>query len=56
MSGTGASDFIDILMLPMNENRKESRFTHEKEDAVPGYYRVLLQDDSINAELTATGV
>ena len=32
------------------------RFTHEKEDAVPGYYRVLLQDDSINAELTATGV
>ena len=55
MSGTGASDFIDILMLPMNENRKGSRFTHEKEDAVPGYYRVLLQDDSINAELTATG-
>ena len=55
LSGTGASDFIDILMLPMNENRKESRFTHEKEDAVPGYYRVLLQDDSINAELTATG-
>ena len=54
LSGTGASDFIDILMLPMNENRKESRFTHEKEDAVPGYYRVLLQDDSINAELTAT--
>lgn len=54
LSGTGASDFIDILMLPMTDRRTESRFTHEKEQAVPGYYRVLLQDDSINAELTAT--
>lgn len=54
LSGTGASDLIDILMLPLNERRTESRFSHRKEQAVPGYYRVLLQDDSINAELTAT--
>lgn len=54
LSGTGASDLIDILLLPMSEERKESRFTHEKEGAVPGYYQVLLQDDSINVELTAT--
>ncbi len=54
LSGTGASDFIDILMLPMNEVRKESRFSHEKELAEPGFYGVLLQEDSIKAELTAT--
>lgn len=54
LSGTGASDLIDILMLPVAEERLESRFSHEKEEAVPGYYRVLLQDDSIQAELTAT--
>lgn len=54
LSGTGASDLIDILMLPMAENRQESRFSHDKEEAVPGYYSVLLQDDSIRAELTAT--
>lgn len=54
LSGTGASDLIDILLLPMSEERKESKFSHEKEDAVPGYYQVLLQDDSINVELTAT--
>ena len=27
---------------------------HEQESARPGYYQVLLQDDSINVELTAT--
>ena len=31
-----------------------SRFSHEQESAWPGYYQVLLQDDSINVELTAT--
>lgn len=54
LSGTGASDLIDILLLPMTEERKESRFSHDKEEAVPGYYSVLLQDDNIKAELTAT--
>lgn len=54
LSGTGAADLIDILMLPMNDERKESRFSHAKESAKPGYYEVLLQDDSIRAELTAT--
>ena len=29
-------------------------FSHEQESARPGYYQVLLQDDSINVELTAT--
>lgn len=54
LSGTGAADLIDILMLPMSENRRETSFSHEKEEAVPGYYSVLLQDDNIFAELTAT--
>ena len=54
LSGTGASDLIDILMLPIQDWRTESRFSHAKEEAEAGYYRVLLQDDSIQAELTAT--
>ena len=31
-----------------------SRFTHEKENASPGYYNVFLDDYKINVELTAT--
>lgn len=54
LSGTGASDLIDILVLPMTTERKMSRFSHKCEAASPGYYEVLLQDDSIKAELTAT--
>lgn len=54
LSGTGASDLIDILMLPVTELRRSSAFTHEEEEAEPGYYRVRLTDNDIVAELTAT--
>lgn len=67
LSGTGIGDYGDILFMPVvgekpliagtAENPDEgyrSRFSHEKESARPGYYQVLLQDDSINVELTAT--
>ena len=54
LSGTGASDLIDILMLPIQDWRTNARFSHEKEKAEPGYYAVLLQDDSIDVELTVT--
>lgn len=54
LSGTGASDLIDILLLPVTELRRSSTFTHEEEDAEPGYYRVRLKDNDIIAELTAT--
>lgn len=54
LSGTGASDLIDLLLLPTSDGRTSSAFSHETEKAHPGYYHVLLTDEGINAELTAT--
>lgn len=67
LSGTGIGDYGDILFMPVvgekplaagtHEKPDEgyrSRFSHEQESARPGYYQVLLKDDSINVELTAT--
>lgn len=54
LSGTGASDLIDISVMPTSSGRTSSAFTHEDEKASPGYYQVLLKDENINAELTAT--
>lgn len=54
LSGTGASDFIDILMFPTQSGRRQSSFTHEQESARPGYYQVALADEGIQAELTAS--
>ena len=67
LSGTGIGDYGDILFMPVvgekpliagtAENPDEgyrSRFSHEQESARPGYYQVLLQDDSTSAVDTAT--
>jgi predicted alpha-1,2-mannosidase len=64
LSGTGAGDLYDILLTPVNSkavkttpengNRPYSLFSHNQEQAEPGYYQVYLQDYGINAELTAT--
>lgn len=67
LSGTGIGDYGDILFMPVvgekplvagtTENSDagyRSRFSHEQESARPGYYQILLKDDSINVELTAT--
>lgn len=67
LSGTGIGDYGDILFMPIvgekplvagsSENPDSgyrSRFSHEQESGRPGYYRVLLQDDSIQVELTTT--
>lgn len=64
LSGTGVGDYADILMLPMSGNSSEektdstgrygSHFSHEKEFAKPGYYRVFLDDYAVEAELTTT--
>lgn len=60
LSGTGCSDYGDILLMPMNgepsANNKVygSLFSHQNEKASPGYYSVKLDDDNILAELTAT--
>lgn len=64
LTGTGAGDLYDILVMPTNskffkkikENNFKpfSRFSHEKEFASPGYYSVDLLDYDIKAELTTT--
>lgn len=64
LTGTGAGDLYDILVMPTNsrftEKIKEnnfkpfSKFSHDKEESSPGYYSVDLLDYGIKAELTAT--
>lgn len=60
LSGTGVSDYGDILVMPMNgipspDNKVYgSMFDHKNEKASAGYYSVVLSDDNINVELTAT--
>ncbi len=67
LSGTGASDMLDFLLMPgtgpaktvpgSRQNPGEgyrSRFSHEDEIAEPGYYSVILRDYDIRAELSAT--
>jgi predicted alpha-1,2-mannosidase len=67
LSGTGISDLGDFLFMPFSgtpkvvpgspENPDEgyrSRFKHENEKALPGFYSVFLDDYDIQAELTAT--
>jgi putative alpha-1,2-mannosidase len=66
LSGTGVGDYGDILFMPfVGEDKFEpgtkqnpdegyrSRFKHENEKAVPGYYSVFLDDYDINVELAA---
>ncbi len=64
LTGTGAGDLYDILVMPTNSKFSEriqannykpfSHFDHENEGASPGYYWVDLSDYGIKAEMTAT--
>ena len=67
LSGTGAADMLDILLMPGTGEAKmvpgsrehpeegyRSRFSHQDESATPGYYSVFLKDYKVRAELTAT--
>ena len=65
LSGTGAGDMYDLLIMPINSRftesltpdgdyRPYSKFTHERETASPGYYKVDLLSSGITAELTTT--
>lgn len=67
LSGTGIGDYGDIMLMPTVNNSQKvkgesanpdggfrSHFSKENEIAHPGYYRVLLDDDDILVELTAT--
>jgi len=60
-SGTGHSDLGDFLVMPAivddgagPDTGYHSSFSHGPEHAEPGYYRVLLEDPMILAELTAS--
>lgn len=64
LSGTGVSDYGDILLMPTNKanlhngaDGKEgykSKFSHDKEIATPGFYKVHLDDTNIDVELTVS--
>ncbi len=66
-SGTGHSDLGDFLIMPSvgrlqlnpgvatdSKNGYRSAYNHNTEVAEPNYYKVLLEDDNVLAELTAT--
>lgn len=67
LSGTGASDMGDILLMPQTGTPRfeagpaddpgsgyRSRFDRATEKASPGYYSVVLSDYDIRVEITAT--
>ncbi|BEE18235.1 alpha-1 2-mannosidase [Aeromonas enteropelogenes] len=63
LSGAGATDLNDILVMPINSrsdykiekggNLEASRYRHKDQQATAGYYKVDLLDYGIKAELTA---
>lgn len=66
-NGIGHSDLGDILIMPTTgklklnpgtaespESGYRSRFSHDTEKSVPGYYEVMLDDYQVKAQLTAT--
>jgi predicted alpha-1,2-mannosidase len=67
LSGTGVGDLLDVLVVPASgpvrltpgslaepQTGYRSRFDHADERASPGYYRVLLKDSEVEAEITTT--
>lgn len=67
LSGTGISDYGDVLLMPTSgklhfdngykgnlDEGYGSRFSHEHEFASPGFYSVKLEDYDIDVALTVT--
>lgn len=65
LSGVGVPDYCDLLIVPQNGIPKTTpgyldpkgygyRFSHEQENASPGYYEVKLLDQQINVRLTVS--
>ena len=67
LSGTGCPDMGDIMLMPFTgevafdrgdesdtKTGYRSSFYHQSEEAQPGYYKVMLDDYGIKAELTAS--
>jgi len=64
LSGTGVSDYGDILLMPTNAisfnngsdniSGYRAHFSHDNEIAKPGYYKVHLDSTEIDVELTVS--
>lgn len=64
LSGTGISDYGDVLLMPTNavnfnngangESGYRTRFSHKNEIASPGFYKVFLDETNIEVELTVS--
>ncbi|HLF34922.1 MAG TPA: glycoside hydrolase domain-containing protein, partial [Cyclobacteriaceae bacterium] len=68
ISGTGIGDMLDVSVMPSSVNIPitsmdtmgfdispyYATFSHDDEEASPGYYRVLLKESGIQAEFTAS--
>ncbi|MGV9013965.1 MAG: GH92 family glycosyl hydrolase [Flavobacteriales bacterium] len=60
LSGTGVSDLCDVLIMPLsgdattNPEEYRSHFSHQREEAHAGFYKVHLDDPDVDAELTTT--
>ncbi len=60
LSGTGCSDWGDILLMPVTSDvgtdskTYATRFSHLNEKASPGYYELFMPKRNIKAELTVT--
>ncbi|TXE18056.1 glycoside hydrolase family 92 protein [Psychroserpens burtonensis] len=64
LSGTGVSDYGDILLMPTNsihfnngsagKSGYRAHFSHDNEIAQPGYYKVYLDSTEIDVELTVS--
>ncbi len=65
LSGTGVPDYCDLLIVPQTGKARTepgyltpdgygARFSHETENADPGYYDVKLLDQNIDVRLTVT--
>ena len=60
LSGTGVSDYSDLLLMPgsgkgsFSNKDYSSEFSHKDEKAHAGYYAVKLKKHTIQAELSCT--
>lgn len=65
LSGTGVPDYCDLLIVPQTGSPKlepgystkggyGSTFSHQQENASPGYYDVKLLEEDINVRLTVS--
>lgn len=68
LSGTGIGDLADISFLPVTSDvtfkkgeknmafvyRYAGKYTHDQEEASPGFYAVTMKNSSVKAELTVT--